>query len=794
MYKLYLSLAIRNLIKNYQNTIINLLGLSLGLASALFVFLFYQSESNFDNFFDEDIYRMNYEMSVSGGNSLFTPLCSYPHGVNYQEKFDNVTDYATVYRQHNISYFYFKNEKIDNVKAIAAENNYFQFFNIPLLEGNEKTVLNDKKDVLLSASFAKKYFGNIPVIGQEVEFKNDTFIVKGIFQDLPINSHVQYDIIYSINSLKSKLHTFYLWEGVNIFNLYLKFQHQEEIPSTLAQINQLLSVKFSPFGINNKATIQHIKEIHFDESGLSYNYVKSRSYESFLIIIVVGITILSLALFNFIVLYSVQKDKEITSLTLMKIFGAHQKDLIRSTCLEISLLLLVATGISFIFLYGMLPFLNEQLNAVVSLRQYLKDIVIFYFIIGILLTISLSYLSLRRVSKVSLAKSLSGQTQLFSSKNRTEKGLLVIQFLIVFSIVSIGITIYQQYQHLLISDYGFDYSNTLVLKLNSNDKISNQKLENFKEEIKKIADVDDIMLSNEMIGLGEGKNSSSIFVITVGASKKEELANILHADDNHLDFFNIQLKEGRLFDKNKQLSTQQCIVNEAFKKFDGWDGIGTKVVLGDETFEVVGILQPLSINSLIEETGPLLLTTSDEDGWDRYYVNIKYNSDNPIGLVEQLEDLWEQYFPNIRSEILFYDQELQQNYAAIQGQQKAGSFFGIISLLIATSGLWGITRFSVLQRKKEMSIRKVNGASRLDILMLFNKDYLQWILLAFLISLPISHYFCTQWLSNFPDRIEINFLIWGTLAFGILLMSISTITLICWKVVNINPSKILRDL
>ncbi|KXX67950.1 ABC transporter permease [Flammeovirga sp. SJP92] len=794
MYKIYLSLAIRNLIKNYQNTMINLLGLSLGLASTLFVFLFYLSESSFDSFYKDDIYRMNYKMSVSGGNALSMPLCSFPHGTAYQERIDNVVDHATVYHQHLIPYLSLQKESIEGVKAIAAENNYLHFFDIPLVKGDKKKVLKNKDDILISESFSKKYFQKENPIGKRVEFKNDTFIINGVFKDLPSNSHIQYDIIYSVEYLRPRYNTFDLWEGANIFNLYLKFKHDHEIPSTLEKINDLLVEKFSPFRITNEASLQHISAIHFNSKDLSHDFVNTRSYESFLIVITVGIIILSLALFNFIVLYSVQKDNEITSLTLMKIFGAHQNDIIKSTCLEVSLMIMVATGVSFIFLYFILPFLNEQLNAVVHIGDYIYSIVFFYLIIGATLSILLSFLSLRRVNTVSLAKSLSGQTQLFSSKNKTEKGLLLIQFLIVFSIVSIGVTIYQQYQYLLISDYGFDYNNTLVLKLNTKKQIPHQKLELLKEDINKITGVEDIMLSNEMIGKGKGKNGSSLIMVKVGESEKDELAYILHADDNYLDFLDIKLKEGNTFDENNHKAKKQCIVNDDFKRFDGWEGIGSIVELGDEKLEVVGIIQSLSINGLIEETGPILLATNAENGWDRNFLNIKYNSQNPIEIIDKVKNIWDQSFPETHSEILFYDLELQRNYTAVQGQQKAGSFFGIISLLIAISGLWGITRFSVLQRKQEMSIRKVNGASRLDILMLFNKDYLQWILLAFIISLPISHHFCSLWLMNFPNRIEINFGIWGTLAFGILLMSISTITMICWKVININPSKILRDL
>ncbi|WP_281616164.1 ABC transporter permease [Flammeovirga sp. SubArs3] len=785
MYKLYLSLAIRNLIKNYQNTIINLLGLSLGLASALFIFLFFHLETNFDNFYKDSIYRITHKRTFYG-NVDFSAQANYPEGGTFLEKVENINEMFMVSNPGQMP-IYILDQRHEEVNTAVGAANYLDFFGMELIKGNDQEVLQTKNSTVISESFAKKVFGNDDPIGQELEIYGDKLSIDGIMPDRPANSHLQFDILLPLKWVSETNNAYLGWNGGWTFNVYIKLLHENQKEETVAAMDKILAGIFTQEDLSIKTSLQPIEDIHLDQ-GLSFEPSTPRSIESLWIIIAGGVIILALSLLNFVVLYTAQKDEEIHSLTLMKIYGAHHRDLWISTCLEVFIMVGSAILISLLALNIALPFLNHQLVTRVFLSNYIPYIVGFYVTIGVVLTMLLSSLSLRGIKKTSLSRSLNGQTSIYSSKGKSEKVLLVLQFSTVFVLSCIGITVYQQHHYLLHRDLGFQHENVFTIDLSS--AVPLDELNNFKQKILKKPGVEAVSMSSQMIGVGLTKNGYRL-----SDHDKTEILNALYVSNDFLKCFDIPLLEGENLHTNKKISDYQLLVNEAFTKLEGWKGLGTIVHRNGRDYEVVGVIPSIKFNSLTQQSGPLVITSSAKiDGWELDYINVKTSSPDPYKLSQELKEEFQKDFPNVRSFIYFYNDEIALNYASIKGQQQASFFFGCIALLIAISGLWGITRFSVLKRTKEMSIRRVNGASRIDVLLLFNKDYLQWITLSFLISIPLAYHFSADWMSTFPDRIDIDFITWSILGIGISGIAISTITIICWKVVNINPSKVLRDL
>ncbi|MBD0403167.1 ABC transporter permease [Flammeovirga sp. EKP202] len=785
MYKIYFNLAVRNLIKNYQNTLINLLGLSLGLASALFIFLFFHLETNFDNFYKDDIYRITHKRFIYGDVDQ-TAQAFYPEGGTFLEKIENINEMFLI-SNPNPSPIYILNQRYADIKMAVGSANYFSFFGIELLRGDAEKVLQANNSAVITASMAEKVFGKADPIGQEIELYGTKLFIEGIIPDRSVNSHLQFDVLFPEKWLSEKNGAYLGWNGGWNFNVYIKLLHDDQKEATITAMNKILDEVYPGDDFSIEASLQTIESIHLNK-GLSYDTGNPRSAESLWIIIAAGCIILSLALLNFVVLYTAQKDEEIHSLTLMKIYGAHHRDLWISTCLEVFLMVGIATLISICTLNISLPFLNAQLVTRVFLSNYIPSIIGFYTVIGVVLTMLLSSLSLRGIKKSSLSKSLNGQTSIYASKGWSEKALLVFQFSTVFVLSCIGITVYQQHYHLLHKDLGFQHQNVFTIDLSTVMPLEAQK--SFKEKILKKPGIETVSMSSQMIGVGLTKNGYSI-----GESEKSEIINALYVSNDFLECFDIPLLEGENLHTNKNISDRQILVNEAFKKLEGWNGLGTIVHRGGRDYEVVGVIPSISFNSLAYQSGPLVIGTSARiDGWNFDYINIKTSSKNPYQLANEVLEEFQKDYPDVRAFITFYNDEIEYNYNYIKSQQQANFFFGCIALLIAISGLWGITRFSVLKRTKEMSIRRVNGASRLDILKLFNRDYLQWIALSFLLAMPIANYFGNDWLSSFPDRIGIEYVSWVMMGVVVVVISVITITLICWKIVNMNPSQVLRDL
>ncbi|NME71987.1 ABC transporter permease [Flammeovirga aprica] len=785
MYRIYFKLAFQNLLKNYQNTTINLLGLTLGLSSALFIFLFYLSESSYDSFYEKDIYRTNYEFSTPSGN-LNMARAFFIHGQAMKEKIDNVNDYAIIeipYRNDIL----INKQKVGIFNISAVENNFLHFFDVELIIGDKETVLNNQDDVLISESFANTFFKDESPLNKEIEIPGSTRKIKGVFKDLPSNSSLQYDILCSLERYKVNNENVNHWVGSNHFYLYLTFKNKAEVPNSLEKINALLKKEYTPHGLEMTATLQPIEDIHFHSHHLLYDMPKLRSYESFLVIISIGVIILILSLVNFVVLYTAQKDEEIQTLSLMKIYGAHHKEILISTCIEIGLLILISIGFSLLPFHFILSFINDKLNSVVYLKDYPLEVLFFYLSIGSILIVVLSYLSLRGVKSFSLAESLSGQTQLFSSYRYGDKILLVLQFSTVFILLSVGFIVHQQYQHLLKADHGFSYENIFAIPIYA----STEKRDAYKEEIKKMVGVKDVTSSIEFIGIG---NNISIESVQLEGSEEFYVTSTLHVDINYLSFFDIKLSKGKYFDSNQKLSYSECIINKEFIQKNNSTQLGSLIKYNGKKYKVVGILDNLAIRGLKQLDEPLMIvTTTKVSGFS--YINVKYATSNPLELAQKVRNIWLEDNPDyFLTDAIFYDQSIFQIYKETEGQNQVSLFFGAITLFIAVSGLWGITRYSVLQRTKEISIRRVNGASVQQVLFLFNKDYLLWIFISFFIAMPIAHYYSVEWLSTFPNRIQIQFIDWLLLGIGVCLISVITITAICWKVVNTNPSEILRDM
>ncbi|WP_044206076.1 ABC transporter permease [Flammeovirga sp. OC4] len=784
MYKIYFKLAFQNLLKNYQNTTINLLGLTLGLSSALFIFLFFLSESGYDNFYDKDIYRTNYKLSTPNGD-LNMARAFYIHGQTIKEKIDNVDDYTFIevpYRNDIL----INKQSVGEYSISAVENSFLHFFDVELILGDKETALNDQDEVLISESFANTFFKDESPLNKEIEIPGSTRKIKGVFKDLPSNSSLQYDILCSMERYKANDKNLYHWVGSNPFFLYLTFKNKNEIPNNLEKINTLFEKEYAPFGIGMSVTLQPIEDIHFHSHHLLYDMPKLRSYESFLVIISTGIIILILSLVNFVVLYTAQKDEEIQTLSLMKIYGAHHKEILISTCIEIGLLILISIGFSLLPFHFVLSFINEKLNAVVHLKDYPLEVLFFYLSIGSILILVLSYLSLRGVKSFSLAESLSGQTQLFSSYRYGDKILLVLQFSTVFILLSVGFIVHQQYQHLLKADHGFSYENIFAIPIYA----SSEKRDAYKEEIKKLVGVEDVTSSREFIGIG---SNISVESVQLEGSDEWHMVSSLHVAENYMSFFDIQLTDGNYFDPNQKLRSTECIVNKEFIKKNSETQVGSIVKYNDTNYKVIGIVDNLAIRGLTQPNEPLIIISTRMLEFS--YIYVKYSTSKPLELAQKVRNIWLEEHPDyFLTDAMFYDQSIHLVYKETEGQNQASLFFGAITLFIAVSGLWGITRYSVLQRTKEISIRRVNGASIPQILLLFNRDYLLWILLAFLIAMPIAHYYSIEWLSTFPNRIQIYFSDWLLLGLGVCLISVITITSICWKVVNTNPSEILRDI
>ncbi|UMB54082.1 ABC transporter permease [Lutibacter sp. A64] len=372
-------------------------------------------------------------------------------------------------------------------------------------------------------------------------------------------------------------------------------------------------------------------------------------------------------------------------------------------------------------------------------------------------------------------------------KKATGNFLISFQFTIVIMLLIAVLIVARQNSFLLNSELGFDSEN--IITLQADGEFLNNELLPFKQDLQQLAEIQSVSLSSQKIGNGITGNGYRI-----GDEEEISMLNALYTDADFLECFNIELLSGRNFKMNSNFDKNAILINEQLAKKSGWDNPLNKFIHRDGDLEVIGVVQDFNFASLENAVQPMLIMSNPNwDGWGYTTVNIRFQSSDIQNLITEIDKLWKERFPETPFEVSFLDDLLVSNYKSFIAQQKIISFFSFIAILIAVIGLLGLTFFTARTRVKEIGIRKVNGATIKDILILLNKDFIKWVALAFIIAVPTSWFVMNKWLENFAYKTSIDWWIFalsGIIAFKI---AIITVSLQSFKAANNNPVKALRN-
>ncbi|MFC2151848.1 ABC transporter permease [Bacteroidota bacterium] len=799
----YLKTAYRNLIKNPLFSFINIFGLALGMALFLLIFQYVKFELSYDTFHqdNENIVRLSYS-KFKDGKRAFNSVLTYS-GVpsRMKEEFPEVLDYVRIvptYRESLVNYddIYFKEGGI-----VFADSTLFTIFSFNLIEGNPLSVLSKPFTAAISKSIAQKYFGNENPIGKSFRRgDNQEYTITGVFQDIPQNSHIKFDFAFSHTTLQtlmgkeradndfSNYHAYAYYKllpGVDLDELRKKFPDFVDKyvgGEELRKINTILEFE-----------LQKIKEIHLNSQKDNEAETNGNAKTTYFFMLI-AIIILVIALVNYINLSTSRSLERAREVGMRKVIGGQRKQLIGQFLTEsalVNLLAIVTAGI----IIALVRSIYYQLTGIPSSMSFLQDSV---FVLGIIVLFVISaFLSGLYPSFVlSSFKPLSVIKGKFGSGKSgilLRKALVVGQFTALLAIMTGTFTVYKQINYMQNLELNVDIDQTLVLKAPvSVDSTYVNTLESFKEDVVQYDAIKSMTSSALIPG---SKWLGQTWFKKFGAPDDElQFCYINQIDYDFIDSYGLKLVAGRNFSKDFSTDNEAFILNEKAVKRFGFKDPETAVTermfsyFIENGSPVIGVISDYYQESLKSDTKPVIFMLSPSLS----YYSLKIEDQDIEKLILFLQEKWELYFGNNPMEYFFLEEFFDQQYKKDRQFGKLFNISSIFAIIISYLGLLGLTLYTVLQRRKEIGIRKVLGANTNSILVIFSTDFMKLVLISIVLATPLSYYLINNWLMNYANRISIQWWFFALPALLMIIFATIVINLQILKTAKTNPALILR--
>ena len=805
MLKNYLKIAIRNLTKQKIYSVINILGLSIGIATAILIILFVSDEYNFDKFnhnYDKIARVLTTSTSQDNSKRIYS-MSGASLGDMLQAEHPEIKNSVPVLDRYSFGRFTVQNGKNKYYESqyLITKPSFLQIFDYKLLKGNKNSVLSEPNEMVLTETTAKRLFGDENPLGKIIQTDRSwgDFKVTGILKDPPKNSHLQFSMLISFQSLKHFSGFSKAMKNLDfaMVRTYLLFKNQNDIADFQNKLSAFeRNHKGKDFGVTDHISLQPLSGIHFNSANIEFdlNY-GSRNETTIYILEILGFLIIIIAGINYTNLAAARSMNRAKEIGIRKAIGAHRKQLISQFLIEAILLSILSLLISIILVELVLPSFNSFTGKDISLTGNI-DLLQIVAIALLALFVGLLSGSLPAffLSKLKTVLILKNNVQPDSALKIIGKGLVITQFAISIILIFGTITIYNQMQFIKSKNLGFNKNHLLVVDINSGGSRHNFKA--IKNEVRKSPNVKSISVSSRLPG--DWKNIDKVDVKNVGESDRENREmHYIGIDSDFLKTFQMRLLEGRNFSDNSQPDSTNVIINEATVTALGLTNpLGKRINItqgkAKGIYTITGVVKDFNFQSLHEKISPMILGY-----WDNKFANIDYYTARISGknIPETIK-----YFSNVQQkfdnvtpfEYNFLDEKLKDFYINDQSEAMIINYASAFAILIACLGLFGLAAFNAEQKTKEIGIRKVLGANIPGIVTLFSKQFMSLVIIANIIALPAAYYFMQNWLNEFAYKVGIGISTFIFTVFITILIAFLTISYHSVKAASANPVKSLR--
>ena len=805
MLKNYFKTAVRNLSKNKFYSSINIIGLAVGLATCLLIFLYVVDELGYDKYNANAgrIYRANNDIKFNG-NYLDLSQVPAVMGPTMLREMPQVQQYVRM-NWHGSFLVKKGNENIQEQRVAYADSTLFDVFTLPVIAGDAKTALKDYHSLVITETIAKKYFNSTDVVGKTM-LMNDTsnYKITAVIKDIPKQSHFHFDFFvpmlesYGINEdnwLSENYTTYILLKknaDVRQFEAQLNpFMDKHVGPQLQSFVNISLS-DFKKGGGYIRASLTPLTAIHL-HSNKQGDLEGNGNAEYVYIFSGIALMILLIACVNFMNLSTARSSNRAKEVGVRKVLGSLRANLIQQFLTESFLISFVALVIAVLMAWLLLPYFNQlagkEINAAALLQPYMVlSLVVLMLIVGLLAgsypAFFLSSFQPIDVLKGKLAKGF--------KRSWLRNSLVVFQFVISIVLIFGTIVIYNQLNYIHNKDIGFNRNQVVII--NHANTLGNQA-ETFKNELLQVSGVQSATMSG-YLPVNYGRNSNTYFTSPTLDPTTGINVQAWTVDENYVPTLGLKIAEGRNFSQQFLTDSTGVIINEAAAKF-----LATKNLLNKKIytikdiqskelidFHIIGIVKNFNFSSLRDVVTPLALFLGKDNG----NISVRISSGDISNAVAQIKNKWKAIAPSQPFDYSFMDDDFNKLYTTEQRTGNIFITFAVLAILIACLGLFGLVTYAAEQRIREIGIRKVLGASVSNIAGMLSTDFLQLVIISAAIAFPLAWWAMNKWLQGFAYRVNISW--WAFAIAGILalLIALITVSFQAIKAAIANPVKSLR--
>jgi len=793
MLKNLLLVALRNFRRDKWYSLLNILGLTIGITFGLLLIFYIKDELSYDRYNEklDRIFRITSFIKEQDKPMLKWTSTQNPLGPTLKREYPEVEE-SVRFVNNGKNMFQSGELRLYIEKVYYTDSSVFKVFTYPFLEGDPRTALVAPKSIVLTQSVAKEYFGkSVGVVGKSLQNdKGEVFKITGVVKDVPANSHLRFNLLISLSTLGKDFDQG--WGGFGIYTYVLLKPNTDSVTfekKLLPMYDKYMAPIFAKYNIKIHYGVQPVASIHLhsdfqgepeDLGSIYYIYIFAS----------VALFMLLIACINYMNLATARSARRAKEIGIRKVTGSTRSQLVAQFLVESTLTAVFALLLSIGCVALLLPLFNSLAGKSISFGSLMEPDT-FLILVAVILFVGLvggSYPAFY-LSKFNPVDVLKGSLSKGSSNVVLRRILVVLQFSISMIMIICTWVVYNQLQYLRDKDLGFDKKEVLSLNVNANGDVTS-KIIAFRNEMRKNPQILAVSTSQAVPGNDVGFN---LFAVESKNGFVNQGVFVYGADEDYVKTLGMTIKRGRNFDGLTD-TLHSILVNENMVKYFQWDNpIGKRVKFPGDTsgrfWEVVGVVHDFNQRSLYNPITPLIIRYSRNNNG----IQLKLDPKNIPGTIAGIEKTWKADFPDLPFSYTFLDQDLDSQYASDQKRGKIFTSFSILTILITCLGLLGLIAFTTQQRQKEISIRKIMGAGIGQIVPLLTTNFILLVAISCLFACPVAGWFMYKWLTLFSDHIGLTPLPFLLSALTVLLITLLTVTFHTLKAAVANPSKSLRS-
>ena len=781
--------AVRHILKHFGYSLLNILGLTIGISSALFLIIYVSDEVSYDRYHEnaDRIYRVS--SKITERDDQFTWIVAQiPFGPQVVQDYPEVQSFVRFMPMPRALYKY-EDKEYNEENFFYVDSTLFDIFTYKVIKGDVRSALREPNKIVLTEKIASRYFGSSDPIGKTLTTGSSTFEVTGVIKNVPSNSHFRFDAVASRNNLP-KQYGAGQWGNFGVFT-YLLFPENFNVKAFETKMQEMytryMKSIFGPLNIKIEYILEPITRIHLYSTNAG-EPEPTGSITYVYIFAIVALFLVLIAAMNYMNLATARSTRRAREVGLRKVVGSRRGPLVLQFLSESIVFTIISLIISIVVIMILLPKFNLLAGKSFDLHIIFSPVVLLS-LSGVILLVGIfggSYPAffLSRFSAVTVLK---GEITQGSAGSLFRKILVVIQFGISVTMIICTMVVFRQLNYMKTMEQGFDQKNVLSLELN---RAMVQKYPVLKQALLENPNIKYVSSTDTPVGEGSGK---LLFNVETDQGMSQRGINFAIVDHDFVKALGINIVKGRGFQQDMPSDTLTgVIVNETFVKRMGWaEPIGKKVEAGNSNqlrARVIGVMQDYHQTGMYNKIESLLLAYRILNN----VVYIKLSGNDLKQTLSYVEAKWKEVFPDQPYQYTFLAERFNRQFEADEKRGLIFTMFTVLAILIACLGLFGLASYMVEQSTREIGIRKVFGANESTILKLITRDFLLLVTISILIAFPVSFYFMNNWLKNYVYRTKIGWTLFIIAALLTIIITFITISYKAYKAAIMNPASALK--